>query len=191
MSEESESISKNCKYDDIYERLASKRVIFLAEELTKENAGLFSSLLLYYDDQSSSEDITIYINSNGGDACALSNMHDIMQMIKAPIQTVCIGKAYSGAAILLASGTRGKRFATKHSDIMIHGIQAHFPLSENADKTDIELDFKILKVHNDILMKVLARHTKKSISTVTQDCSRDLYLEPKHALEYGIIDHIL
>jgi ATP-dependent Clp protease, protease subunit len=189
-SEEKES-SESEKYDEIYSKLAKERVIFLAEEITKKTGSSLSALLLYYDRQDSTKDITIYINSIGGDACALSNIYDVMQMITSPIKTVCIGKAYSAAAIMLAAGTPGKRFATKHSDIMIHGLQVEFPVSEHSSSADTEIDYSILEAHNTLIMEVLAKHTKKKYQQVLSDCQRDLYMDPKQALDYGIIDVVL
>jgi ATP-dependent Clp protease protease subunit len=189
-SEENEVVDSE-KYNEIYSKLAKERVIFLAEEITKETGSSLSALLLYYDRQDSTKDIVIYINSIGGDAAALSNIYDVMQMLTSPIKTVCIGKAYSAAAILLAAGTPGKRFATKHSDIMIHGLQVEFPVSESSSSTDTEIDFAILEAHNTLLMEVLAKHTKKKYEQVLNDCQRDLFMDPKQALDYGIIDVVL
>ena len=120
---------KHSKYESSYVWLASHRTIFLREDITKDLAAELSALLFYYDNKSTEEDIRIYFHCNGGDADGLINIYDVMQIIKAPVQTICLGKAYSAAAILLAAGTKGKRFAFKNSKIMIHGIQCLFPLS--------------------------------------------------------------
>ena len=179
------------KYSEIYSKLAKDRIIFLAEDITKETGSYLSALLLYYDHENDQEDIKIYINSNGGDATALSNIYDVMRMINSPVQTICIGKAYSAAAILLAAGTKGKRFATKNSDIMIHGLQVQFPFSENSDKIDIEIDLRMLETHNTLLMKILSAHTGKDHLQIAKDCQRDLFMGPRQALDYGIIDQII
>lgn len=179
------------KYTDIFTRLAKLRVIFLSEDITKETGSFLSALLLYYNNESDVHDITIYINSDGGDATALSNIYDVMQMIEAPVQTICVGKAYSAAAILLAAGTKGKRFMTQNADVMIHGLQVQFPLFENADKTDTEIDLQISEQYNILLMKILARHTGKDYRQIAVDCKRDLFMEPKDALAYGMIDYII
>jgi ATP-dependent Clp protease protease subunit len=119
---------KQSKYDSSYIHLAAERVIFLKEPVTKELASELAALLLYYDNEDQKEDITLYIHSNGGDADGLINIYDVMHMIKAPIQTICLGKAYSAAAVMLAAGSKGKRYAFKNSKIMIHGVQFSFPI---------------------------------------------------------------
>lgn len=179
------------KYKDIYSRLAKNRVIFLSEDITKETGCALSALLLHYDHENDKDEIKIFINSNGGDATALSHMYDVMQMIRAPISTYCIGKAYSAAAVLLAAGTAGHRFATKHCDVMIHGLQALFPQTENADKIDSQIDLDMLESHNELVMKILSRHTGREASSIAEDCKRDFYMDANQALEYGMVDHIL
>ena len=176
--------------NDIYARLASNRVIFLAEDISKETGSSLSAMLLYYD-ADNHDDITIYINCNGGDATALSNIYDVMQMIHSPVQTICIGKAYSAAAVLLAAGTAGKRFMTKHADVMIHGLQVQYPLTESAGQIDSEIEYRILKNHNTMLMKILARHTEKDYRQIEKDCQRDYFMTSGDAMKYGMIDGIL
>lgn len=177
-------------YQDIYARLAKDRIIFLSEDVTKETGSSLSALLLYYNSKNPLEEIKIYINSNGGDASALSNIYDVMQIVSAPISTICIGKAYSAGAILLAAGTKGRRFCTKNSEVMIHGIQAQFPQTEFADKIDSEIEMKMLLDHNDLIMRILAKHTGKSFEQVSKDCERDYYLDAEAAVQYGIVDYV-
>jgi ATP-dependent Clp protease protease subunit len=188
---ESEGSSDIGRSQEIYSRLAKNRIIFLSEDVTKEVGCALSALLIHYDHENDKEEIKIFINSNGGDATALSHMYDVMQMIRAPISTYCIGKAYSAGAVLLAAGTAGRRFGTKHCDIMIHGLQALFPQSENADRIDTEIDLDMLESHNELVMKILSRHTGRDYATVAEDCKRDFYMDANQALEYGMIDHIL
>lgn len=176
---------------EIYSRLAKNRIIFLSEDVTKEVGCAFCAWLLFYDHDNDKEEIKIFINSNGGDATALSHMYDVMQMIRAPVSTYCIGKAYSAAAVLLAAGSPGKRYATKHCDVMIHGLQALFPQNENADKVDSEIDLKMLEAHNELVMKILSKHTGRELSSVAEDCKRDFYMDAAQALKYGMVDHIL
>ncbi len=179
------------RFQEIYARLASDRNIFLAEDITKATGSSLAALLLNYNAQDPKKEIKLFINSNGGDASALSNIYDVMKMISAPVHTYCIGKAYSAAAILLAAGAKGCRFATKHSDIMIHGIQAAFPMSEGSDRITSEIEMKMLQDHNDMLMGILAKHVKKKPAQVSKDCERDLFMDAKEALAYGMIDQIL
>lgn len=178
------------RYESTSIFLTKNRMLFLKENITKEVAAELSALLLYYDNQSPIDPIGIYIHSNGGDADGLIQIYDVMQMIRAPIQTICIGKAYSAAAILLASGSQGLRLAFKNSKIMIHGLQCVFPIP-GFDQINSKNYLKFLKEHNDDILKLLSKHCKKSISEIKQDCKRDLYFNAKQAIDYGIIDGII
>lgn len=177
-------------YAESYVKLANDRIIFLSENVTKESAAELSAMLLYYDNQSHEDMIELYIHSNGGDASGLSNIYDVMQMISAPVKTVCIGKCYSAGAVLLAAGSKGYRYAFKNSKIMIHGIQAGFPIPGH-DVTNSKNYFNFLEDNNDSIMKILAHHTGHSLEKLKQDCLRDVWLDAKQALEYGVIDHIV
>lgn len=179
------------KYFEAYVDLSKDRVIFLNEVFTKETSAALTALLLHYDHESQSEDIAIYINSVGGDASALTNIYDVMQMISAPVQTICLGKAYSAGAFLLAAGTKGKRFALPHSQVMIHGIQCLFPGQGEEHPINSKNYFDFLNNSNDGIMKMLAKHTGHTLDKVKLDCSKDLYLDAKDALAYGIVDEIL
>jgi len=181
---------KNTKYDTSYVFLSKDRIIFLKEGITKEVASELSALLLYYDNMSPTDDISIYIHSNGGDGDALVQIYDVINMIRAPVKTICLGKAFSAAAILLASGTKGKRYAYKNSKIMIHGIQFEFPIPGD-DQVNSKNYFEFAKKNNDKLMKMLADSTGNDLNKVKEDCKRDLFLEPNEALKYGIIDHVI
>lgn len=178
------------KYAESYAALAKDRVIFVSEDITKDSASSLSALLLHYDNINEEEDIRIYINTNGGDASALANIYDIMQMIKAPIETVCIGKAYSAGAFMLAAGTPGKRLMTKNSSVMIHGLQCEFP-GPNEDQRNSQIYFDFLKSFNKQILETLAVHTNKTYEQICIDCSKDRYMDAKEALEYGIIDKII
>jgi ATP-dependent Clp protease protease subunit len=183
--------SGGSKYSESYVRLAKNRVIFLSEEISKEVGAAISALMLYFDNQDEKKDITILINSNGGDASALSAIYDTMQMIKAPVKTVCMGKCYSAAAVLLATGSSGKRFALRNSQIMIHGLQCSFPAIGEGNSTGTEKYFNFLMKSNNTVMKMLSKHVGKSAEQIEKDCLRDFYLTSEQALEYGIIDKIL
>lgn len=179
----------NLSYQETYIKLAKSRSIFLAENVTKEVASGLSALLLYYDNESHDE-ITLYIHSNGGDASGLSNIYDVMQMIKSPIKTVCIGKAYSAGAVILAAGSKGHRYALKNAKIMIHGIQCGFPIPGH-DITNSKNYYDFLEDNNDNIMKMLAHHTGFPLQKIKEDCQRDLFLDAKQALNYHIVDHII
>lgn len=178
------------KYIESYIKLAKDRNIFLSENFSKDTASEMSALLFYYDSQNSEKDITIYIHSNGGDASALANIYDVIQMIQSPVKTVCIGKAYSAGAVLLAAGSKGKRYIFKNARVMIHGIQCVFPIIGH-DIANSKNYYKFLNENNDNIMKILADHTGHPLSKLKDDCKRDVWLDSKQALDYGIVDHIL
>lgn len=175
---------------DTYIKLAKYRVISISENISDKMASELSALLLYFDNESHEELIEIYMHSNGGAATGLVNIYDVMQMISAPIKTVCIGKCYSAAAVLLAAGTKGERYAFKNSSIMIHGIQVGFPIIGH-DMTASKNYLEFLDENNDIIMKMLAKHTGHTLKKVKEDCKQDVYMTAKEALNYGIIDYII
>jgi ATP-dependent Clp protease, protease subunit len=178
------------KYTENYSNLAKDRIIFLTEEITIETASTLSALLLYYDGESEVEDITIYINTNGGDGSALANIYDIMQIINAPIKTICIGKAYSAGAFLLAAGMKGKRFITKNSTVMIHGMQCEFPVQNN-DQINSKIYYEFLSSFDKNILRILAKHTGKSYKQIYDDCKIDRFLNAQETVEYGICDGII
>lgn len=172
-----------------YVKLSADRTIFFSEDVTKKSANELSSLLLHYD-HINNEEITIYINTSGGDLYAITNIYDVMQIIKSPIRTVVIGRAYSAGSILLATGSKGRRCAFKNSLVMIHGIQFKFPLlGENIKRSEDYINF--IDDKNNELLKILAKHSGKTFEKIVEDCMRDVYLTSQEALEYGLIDVIL
>lgn len=177
-------------YADTYVKLAQHRVVVISEDISDTMAAELSALLLYFDNRDHNLPIEIYIHSNGGAATGLANIYDVMQMISAPIKTVCLGKCYSAGAVLLAAGSKGERYAMKNSSIMIHGIQAGFPIPGH-DITNSKNYYEFLQNNNDNIMKILAHHTGHSLEKVKEDCKQDLWLDAKQALEYGIIDRII
>lgn len=177
------------EYTETYSRLSKERVIFLAEDVTKTVAAQMSALLLYYNSVSKDE-VTLYINSYGGDSAGLINIYDVMQMLDAPIKTICVGKACSASAVLLASGEPGKRYALKNSQIMIHGIQCGFPLLGH-DVVNSKNYYEFLKDHNDTIMKIMAKHSGQTLKKIKEDCKEDIWMSAKQALDYGLIDKIL
>lgn len=178
------------RYVECYSSLAKDRTIFVSEDITKEVASSLSALLFYYDNESESEDINLYINTNGGDASAIANIYDVMQVIKAPVKTICIGKAYSAGAIMLAAGSNGKRFITKNAGVMIHGIQCEFPANYE-DQHNSQIYFDFLTKFNRIILEILAKHTGKTYDQVLEDCKKDKYMNAEEALAYRIVDKII
>ena len=177
-------------YAETYVKLSKSRVIFLAEDVSKETASELSALLLYYDNEDHEEPITLYIHTNGGDASGLANIYDVMQMIDAPIKTICLGKCYSAGSIILAAGTKGERYIFKNAKVMIHGIQCVFPIAGH-DMVNSKNYYEFLENNNDNIMKMLAKHTGKTLEAIKKDTLRDVWLDAKQAVEYGVVDHII
>jgi ATP-dependent Clp protease protease subunit len=177
-------------YAETYVKLAKHRVLFISEDVSDELATELSALLLYFDHEDHESPIEIYINSHGGAVSGLFSIYDVMQMISAPIQTICAGRASSAAAVILAAGTKGKRCAFPNSRIMIHGIQCVFPIA-GYDLTNNKNYHNFLLEHNDSIMKVLSHHTGQTLDTIKKDCKEDVWMSAMKALEYGIIDLIL
>ncbi len=177
-------------YADTYIKLAKHRIVIVSEDVSDTMAAELSALLLYFDNEDHEALIEMYIHSNGGAATGLANIYDVMQMISAPVKTVCLGKCYSAGAVLLAAGTKGERYAMKNSSIMIHGIQAGFPIPGH-DITSSKNYYEFLQNNNDNIMKMLAHHTGHTLEKVKEDCKQDVWMDAKQALEYGLIDHIV
>ncbi len=185
-----ENQKKLSNYNEVYLQHSKYRNIFICEPITKELASTLTALLLYYD-HASNDQITLYINSVGGDVSALYNIYDVMRMMKSPISTICIGKAYSAAAVILAAGDEGLRFAFKNSNIMVHGIQCLFPIITANDVKSSQNYFDFLTKTNDNVLKIVANHTKQTLAKIKDDSKRDLYMNSKEALSYGMIDGII
>lgn len=178
------------KYMDTYVKLASNRSLFISEEFSDKMASDLSAMLFYLNSVSSKEPISLYIHSDGGALTGFNNIYDVMQIIKCPIKTICIGKCYSAGALLLASGSPGQRYAFKNSNIMIHGIQAGFPIPGD-DITDSETYLDFLYKNNKSVMKILAKHTGHTVEKVEEDCKQDIWLSAYEAKQFGIVDHVI
>lgn len=177
-------------YADTYVKLAKHRILMVAEDVTDHMAAELSAMLLYFDNEDHEAPIEMYIHSNGGAVTGLLNIYDVMQMIQAPVKTVCVGKCYSAGAVLLAAGSKGERYAFKSSSVMIHGIQCGFPVPGH-DITSSKNYYEYLMENNDNIMKILASHTGHTLEKVKQDCKEDVWMDAKQALTYGLIDHII
>lgn len=177
-------------YAESYIKMSKNRTIFFSEDVDLKVAGELSALLLYYDNEDHEEPIHLYLHSNGGAVAGLSNIYDVMQMIHAPIKTYLLGKCYSAGAVILAAGTKGERYALRSSNVMIHGIQFAFPIAgEDMANNTSYLEF--IEDKNDLIMKMLAKHTGQPLDKLKADCAREYWMDAKAAKEYGIIDHIL
>ncbi len=172
---------------DIYSRLLKERIIFLGDPIDDPVANTLIAQLLFLDADNNKEDIKIYINSPGGSVTAAMALYDTIQHVKANVATICIGMAASAAAILLASGTKGKRFSLPNSRIMIHqpmgGAQGQFK--------DLEITVREIERLKKVIDGILAKHTGQPIKKIETDTDRDFWMSPEDAKKYGIIDKII
>ena len=171
---------------DIMSRLLDDRIIFLSGEVNTAMSELIVAQLLYLESIDSSKDICLYINSPGGSVTDGMAIHDTMNYIKCDVVTICLGQACSMGAFLLASGTKGKRYALKNSEIMIHQVLSGY----SGQATDLEIHTRHTLRIKEKMNRLLAEYTGKSIEEVTRDTERDNFLSAEEALEYGIIDKI-
>lgn len=172
---------------DIYSRLLKDRIILLGTEVNDAVASLICAQLLFLESQDPEKEISLYINSPGGSVTAGMAIYDTMKFIACPVTTLCMGRAASMGAFLLAGGEKGKRFALPHSQIMIHQPSAGY----QGQVTDIEIHAKeVMRMKKD-LNAILAENTGQSVKKVTADTERDNFLTAEEALKYGIIDNIL
>ncbi len=167
--------------------LLENRIVFLQGTITNENANELVMKLLYLQSENRRKDIHFYINSPGGSVTATLAIYDTMNILSCPVATYCVGLAASGGAILLAGGTKGKRFALPHSKIMIHqpwgGVEGQV--------SDIEIQAKEILKDRSVLNEILSLHTGKSVEQIAKDCDRDYFMTSAEAKEYGLVDDIL
>ena len=172
---------------DIFSRLLNDRIIFLSDEVNDATASLVVAQMLFLEAQDPDKDICFYINSPGGSVTAGMAIYDTMQYIKCDVSTICIGMAASRGAFLLAAGTKGKRIALPHSEIMIHQ-----PLGgAQGQASDIKIRAELILRTRDMLNKILSEKTGKPIEQIEKDTDRDNFMTAEQALEYGIIDRII
>jgi ATP-dependent Clp protease protease subunit len=172
---------------DIYSRLLKERIIFIGSPIDDYVANLVIAQLLYLEAEDPEKDIMLYINSPGGLVSAGLAIYDTMQYIKPDVCTICVGQAASMAAVLLAAGAKGKRYALPHSRIMLHQPMGAF----QGQATDVEIQAKEILRLRDILNEILAKHTGQDKKRIAKDTERDFYMSSEEAQKYGIIDHIL
>ncbi len=173
---------------DIYSRLLKDRIVFLGTPIDDGVANVIMAQLLHLEGEDPDKDINMYINSPGGSTYALMAIYDTMQFIKADVSTYCMGLAASAAAVLLAGGAAGKRFALPHSRIMLH--QPHIS-GLGGQATDIEIHAReILKTREEI-NEILVQHTNHDIERVSDDTERDYWMSAEASKEYGVIDEVL
>ncbi|OEG70627.1 ATP-dependent Clp protease proteolytic subunit [Candidatus Endomicrobiellum trichonymphae] len=177
---------------DLYSRLLKDRIIFVGGQdgaVTTDSANVLIAQLLYLDSEDQGKDISLYINSPGGMVSAGLAVYDTMQFIKSPIITVCIGMAMSFGAVLLAAGTKGKRYALTHSRIMIHQPLIYGG-GLSGTVSDIDIETKELVSTKQKLSGIIAKHTGKTAEQVLEDTDRNYYMSAQEAKEYGLIDEV-
>jgi ATP-dependent Clp protease protease subunit len=182
-----ETTGKGERSYDIFSRLLKDRIVFLTGEINGEIADLIVAELLFLEAQDPTQDIYLYINSPGGEVTPGMAIYDTIQYIKSPVATICLGQAASLAAIILAAGTKGKRYALPHSRILIHQPWG----GAQGQATDIEIQAREILRIKKIVSEILALLTGQPIKKIQEDTERDFYMSPEEAKEYGLIDQII
>jgi len=172
---------------DIYSRLLKERIIFFTGALDENVANLLIAQLLHLEADDPDKDIRLYINSPGGDMVALFAVYDTMQVVRADVSTVCIGQAASAAAVILAGGAEGKRFALPNARVLIH--QPHG--GAQGQSTDIEIQAREMVLLRERMIEALALHTHQTQERIRTDIDRDYIVRGEAAITYGLIDHVL
>jgi ATP-dependent Clp protease protease subunit len=172
---------------DIYSRLLKDRIIFMGEQVADDMANIVIAQFLFLESEDPDKDINLYINSPGGSITAGLAIYDTMQYVKPDIATICTGQASSMAALLLAAGSKGKRYALPHSRVMIHqpmgGVQGQ--------ATDIDIQTREIMRIKEKINQLFSLHTGKDIKKVKKDTERDYFMSGQEALEYGIVDKVI
>ena len=172
---------------DIYSRLLKDRIIFLGSVISDEVANVITAQLLFLESEDPERDIYFYINSPGGAVTAGLAIYDTMEYIKPQVSTVCVGQAASMAALLLASGAKGKRYSLPHSRIMIHQPLGGF----QGQASDVDIQAREILRMREELNTILIKHTGQTLKKVEKDTDRDCFMTGKQALEYGLVDEVI
>jgi ATP-dependent Clp protease protease subunit len=172
---------------DIYSRLLKDRIVFLGSVVTDDVANLITAQLLFLESEDPERDIFFYINSPGGSVTAGLAIYDTMQYVRPQISTVCVGQAASMGALLLAAGSKTKRYALPHSRIMIHQPLGGF----QGQATDVDIQAREILRMREELNNILMKHTGQSLKRIEKDTDRDFFMTGKQAQEYGIVDEVI
>jgi ATP-dependent Clp protease protease subunit len=172
---------------DIYSRLLRDRIVFLGTPVDDHSANLIAAQLLFLEAEDPGRDISLYINSPGGEAYAGMAIYDTMQYVKPDVRTICLGMAMSAAAMILCGGAPGKRFALPNSKLMIHQGSAGF----RGAPSDIQIQAKEVLSTTRQMAEIVARHSGRPVEQVLQDIDRDNFMTPTEACDYGLIDEII
>ena len=172
---------------DIFSRLLKERIVFIGTPIDDDVANLVVAQLLFLEKEDPDKDVEFYVNSPGGLVTAGLAIYDTMQIVKPDVATICVGQAASMAAVLLAGGAKGKRYALLNARIMIHQGSAGF----HGSPSDIDIQAKEILRYKALLNEILAQHTGQPVEKVQQDTDRDFYMSAGEAMEYGVIDEVL
>jgi len=172
---------------DIYSRLLKDRIVFIGTPIDDVVANIVIAQLLFLESEDPDKDISIYVNSPGGSVTSGLAIYDTMQYVKASVSTICLGQAASMAAVLLASGAKGKRFAVPNARIMIHQLSGGF----SGQASDIEIQAREALRLKRTLDEILAKHTGQPIDRISKDTDRDYFMSPDEAKSYGLIDEVI
>ena len=172
---------------DIFSLLLKERIVFLGYPIDDQIANVIIAQLLYLEREDPDKDINMYINSPGGVISAGLAIYDTMQLMRCDMATICVGECASMATVLLAAGTKGKRYALAHSTIHIHQARG----GATGQAADIEIHAKEVLRRNEVVKDILARHTGRSMEEITRDTDRDFFMDAERAKDYGIVDEIL
>ena len=182
-----EQTSRGDRSFDIYSRLLKERIIFLGENIDDRLANLVMAQLLFLEADDPEKDINLYINSSGGLITSTMAIYDTMQFVKSPVSTICMGQAASGAALILAAGDKGKRFALPHTRILLHQPSG----GTTGSASDVNIHAKEILRMRKMMNQILSKHTGQSVDKINKDTDRDFIMTSEEAKKYGIIDEIL
>ncbi len=182
-----ESSNRGERAYDLYSRLLRERIIFLGTPIDDTVANLICAQMLFLESEDPEKDINLYINSPGGDITGLLAIYDTMKYIKPDVSTFCFGQAASAAAVLLAAGAKGKRYALPHARVLLHQPWG----GVGGQASDIEIQAREILRMKDILNAMLATDTGQSVEQITKDTDRDFILEAEQAVQYGLIDEVI
>jgi ATP-dependent Clp protease protease subunit len=182
-----EQTSRGERTFDIYSRLLKERIIFVGTPIDDGVANVVMAQLLHLESEDPDRDIHVYINSPGGSFTSLTAIYDTMQFVRPDISTICMGQAASAAALLLAAGTKGKRFALEHARILIHQPSG----GGEGQSSDIEIQAREIMRMRALLEDMLAKHSGRDVELVRKDIERDKILTAAEAVEYGLIDEVI
>jgi ATP-dependent Clp protease protease subunit len=182
-----EQTSRGERSFDLYSRLLSGRIVFLGTQVDDASANLVMAQLIHLESEDPDKDISLYINSPGGSITALLGIYDTMQYIRPDVSTTCLGWAASAAAVILAAGATGKRYALPHSTVLLHQPSG----GAQGQSVDIDIQAREILRQRALVDEILARHTGQPVERIARDTDRDFILDAGQALEYGLVDEVL